>query len=394
MQRYRNYCPHSKLEIDKMAGIYIHVPFCRKKCLYCDFYAIGSNDTTQQYHLLIEKELNLRKEFIPDKKIDTIYFGGGTPSLLSAFQIDYILNCITKIFNVSADAEITIEVNPDDVTYDLIKEYRKTGVNRLSIGVQSFIDNELLFLGRRHNSETAVNSIMISKEIGFENISIDLIYGIPNSTLKSWEYSLKKSISLDIKHLSCYHLTYEEGTPLTRKLNRKIFSEVEETISVEQFTLLQNLSEINGFIHYEVSNLAKEGYYSKHNTSYWKGIPYLGLGPAAHSYNKIQRTWNPHSYQKWEQGIESYNPNIGKEELDEISLFNEVLLTHLRTIWGINLDELKKTFSPLLVKQFINSSKKLIEHKLLRIEKNKVFIPSEHFFISDGIIEKLFLVDE
>lgn len=377
-----------------MAGIYIHVPFCKKKCLYCDFYSLGASEKTQQYHLFIEKELTLRKRFIPNERIDTIYFGGGTPSLLAASQVNHILNCISKTFDVSADAEITIEVNPDDVTADLMKAYRNIGVNRVSIGIQSLTDDELKFMGRRHNADDAEKSVEISINNGFDNISIDLIYGIPNSTIESWEYSLKKAFSLDIKHLSCYHLTYEEGTPLTRKLNKKIFTEVDEATSVGQFRLLQDMAKANKFIHYEISNLAKEGFYSKHNTSYWKGIPYLGLGPSAHSYNGKQRAWNPNSYQKWEIGIESKALSIEQEELDEITLFNEVILTHLRTIWGVNLDELRKNFNPLHIEQMLSSAKRLIENNHLKLDGSTLQIPSEQFLISDGIISSLIIVED
>lgn len=355
---------------------------------------MGVSEKTQQYHLLIEKELSLKGGFITNERIDTIYFGGGTPSLLTASQVNYILHCISKAFTISAGAEITIEVNPDDVAADLMRVYQAAGVNRVSIGIQSFIDEELRFMGRRHNAYDAEKSVEISMNNGFDNISIDLIYGIPTSTISSWEYSLKKAFSLDIKHLSCYHLTYEEGTPLTRKLHKKAFTEVDEATSVNQFGLLQNMATANGFIHYEISNLAKEGFYSKHNTSYWKGIPYLGLGPAAHSYNGRQRSWNPNSYQKWEMGIYSNTPNIEKEELDEITLFNEVILTHLRTVWGINIEELKKSFNPLLVEQLLNSAKRFIGNNQLRLDGSILHIPSEQFLISDGIISSLLIVED
>ncbi len=377
-----------------MTGIYIHVPFCKKKCLYCDFYSLGISKKTEHFHLFIEKELKLRKEFIPNEKIDTIYFGGGTPSLLTASQVEYILHRISKEFTIAVDAEITIEVNPDDVTSDLMRAYRVAGINRVSIGIQSFIDEELKFMGRRHNAYDAEKAVEISISSGFDNISIDLIYGIPNSTIKSWELSLNKAFSLNIQHLSCYHLTFEEGTPLTRKLNKKVFTEIDEATSVAQFNLLQNMASAKSFIHYEISNLAKEGFYSKHNTAYWKGIPYLGLGPAAHSYNKRQRTWNPHSYQKWEMGIESGMPNIEQEDLNEITLFNEMILTRLRTIWGLNIEELRSSYNPLLVEQMLSSAKKLIEQNLLKIDGSILHIPSEQFLVSDGIISSLLVVED
>lgn len=377
-----------------MAGIYIHVPFCKKKCLYCDFYSMGVSNKTEMFHLQIEKELSLRKNFILNERIDTIYFGGGTPSLLEASQIDFILKSISKKFAVSVDAEITIEVNPDDVSSNLIKAYCNSGINRVSIGIQSFLDDELNFMGRRHNAYDAEKSIETCLKNGLDNISIDLIYGTPNSTLSSWEYSLKKAFSLDIKHLSCYHLTYEEGTPLTRKLLKKVFSEVDETTSVNQFNLLQSLAKTNEFIYYEVSNLAKEGYYSRHNTSYWKDIPYLGLGPAAHSYNGSKREWNPSSYNIWTRGIELENPSLESEILDEVTKFNERILTHLRTIWGLNLPSLKLEFNQVLINQMLKSADYYIKTGKLVIVDDYLKIPTEHFFTSDKIIEDLIIVED
>ena len=376
-----------------MAGIYIHVPFCKKKCLYCDFYSIGTTHKISQFPILIKKELSLRKNFIKSEKINTIYFGGGTPSQLAPTQIAHILNSIANSFVVSSDAEITLEANPDDISSELLKGYRSVGVNRLSIGIQSFIDDELRFLGRRHNALAAEQSIELALNNGFDNISIDLIYGIPNSTVSSWEFSLKKAFTHGIKHLSCYHLTYEEGTPLTRKLNDKKIAEVDESISVHQFNLLQKLSKRNGFIHYEVSNLAKEGFYSRHNTAYWKGIQYLGLGPSAHSFNGLLREWNPNSYIDWENGIAVEKPNTFSEKIDKQTKFNEILLTHLRTIWGINLSELKDEFNDRMIDHLLINAKNHLETKRLVIKDNHLILPAEYYFISDGIIGDLIQID-
>jgi len=377
-----------------MAGIYIHVPFCKKKCLYCDFYSVGSTDKISQYPSLIERELSLRKDFIVNEPIDTIYFGGGTPSLLSPAQIDLILNCIAKVFKISDDSEITIEANPDDISSELLSGYRSVGINRLSLGIQSFIDSELKFLGRRHDAQSAQNSIEMALNNGFDNISIDLIYGIPGSSIQSWDYNLKKAFSLDMKHLSCYHLTYEDGTPLTRKLKERKFTEVDELISVQQFDHLHTLAHQNDFIHYEVSNLAKEGFYSRHNTAYWKGIHYLGLGPAAHSFNGLHREWNPSSYTEWEIGINSQRPATHSEDIDEQTHFNEILLTHLRTLWGVDLAKLKDEFDSRVVEQLLQNAEHHLVAKRLMIKNNHLVIPPEHFFIGDGIIGDLILVDD
>jgi len=377
-----------------MAGIYIHVPFCKKKCLYCDFYSVGTTSKILHYPTLIEKELSIRKEFIANEIIDTIYFGGGTPSQLSPIQIAYILNCIAKNFSISMNSEITIEANPDDISVELMRGYRSAGVNRISIGIQSFIDAELRFLGRRHDAQAAEQSINLALENGFENISIDLIYGIPNSTESSWEFSLRRAFSKGIKHLSCYHLTYEEGTPLTRRLNDNKIAEVNESVSVQQFKILQVLAEKNGFIHYEVSNLAKEGFYSRHNTAYWNGIHYLGLGPSAHSFNGMRREWNPSSYIDWEETIEDQKPSSNSEEINKQNQFNEILLTHLRTIWGVNLIELKDRFDDRMIDLLLLNAENHLKAKRLEIIENHLIIPPKHFFISDGIIGDLIQIDE
>jgi len=376
-----------------MAGIYIHVPFCKKKCLYCDFYSIGTSSKISEFPLLIEKELLLRKDFIGDVPIDTIYLGGGTPSLLLPEAVSHVLNSISKTFCVSKNSEITIEVNPDDLTKDLLLNYYDAGVNRISIGIQSFIDKELLFLGRRHNALAAEKSVELSLNARFKNISIDLIYGLPDSTINNWEYNLRKAFSLDIKHLSCYHLTYENGTVLYRKLKENKIKEVDESVSIQQFNRLRELANQNGFIHYEVSNFAKEGFNSRHNTSYWQGIHYLGLGPAAHSYNGLQREWNPNSYLEWELGIKSNKPATQSESIDTRIRFNELLLTCLRTSWGIDLDYLSLEFGNAMVEKLLISAKTYLENSTLVIKNNHLLIPSEHFFISDGIIEYLLDVD-
>ena len=377
-----------------MAGIYIHVPFCKKKCIYCDFYSIGALSKIPKYHLLIEKELALRKDFIGNASIDTIYFGGGTPSLLPPKSIAQILNSIYKTFQISANPEITIEVNPDDLTGEIVRSYISNGINRLSIGVQSFIDEELFFLGRRHNAASAEKSIALALNNGIDNISIDLIYGQPNSSISSWDYNLKKAFSFGIKHLSCYHLTYEDGTMLTRQLSNLKIHEVDESISVQQFELLRERSKQNGFIHYEVSNFAKDGCFSRHNTSYWQGIHYLGLGPAAHSYNGLCREWNPSSYPEWELGVESEKPELQSENIGVQNRFNEILLTHLRTIWGVDLSVLMQDFGNAMVDQLLLNAELYLKANKLDIKNNHLLIPPEHFFTSDGIIGDLIIVDD
>lgn len=373
-----------------MAGIYIHVPFCHRKCSYCDFYSVGKSKLNDDFPELIVRELNLRKDYLPTNQIETVYFGGGTPSLLSTSQIEVILTSINKIFSVSSSPEITLEANPDDLTLELLLGYKQAGVNRVSIGVQSFNDNELEFLGRRHNSKKAQDSVALIYESGISNISLDLIYGLPNSTLESWEYSLKKALELDVQHLSCYHLTYEEATPLTRKLHKGLFNSIDEDLSIEQFDMLRQMADKNGYLHYEISNFAKEGFISKHNSSYWQGLPYLGVGPSAHSYNVETRQWNPPSIEKWVNGIKENKPCFQFETIDENSRFNEFILTRLRTIWGIDLNYVANNFDQKHIKFLQKEMDKHIKKGNLIISCNNLTIPSERYFISDAILEDLF----
>lgn len=373
-----------------MAGIYIHVPFCHRKCSYCDFYSVGKSKLNDDFPELIVRELNLRKDYLPTNQIETVYFGGGTPSLLSTSQIEVILTGINKIFSVSSSPEITLEANPDDLTLELLLGYKQAGINRVSIGVQSFNDNELEFLGRRHNAQRAFDAVKQIYQAEILNVSLDLIYGLPNSSISSWEFSLKKAIELGVQHLSCYHLTYEESTPLTRKLNKGLFHSVDEDLSIRQFDLLRQITQENGYLHYEISNFAKEGFISKHNSSYWQGIPYLGVGPSAHSFNVETRQWNPASIEEWANGIKESKPNFQSEEIDETSRFNEFLLTRLRTIWGVDLNFVANTFNEKYIKFLQREMEKQIKKGNLIINSNNLTIPSESYFISDAILEDLF----
>ncbi|MGE0078295.1 MAG: radical SAM family heme chaperone HemW [Bacteroidales bacterium] len=373
-----------------MSGIYIHIPYCHRKCSYCDFYSVGKKKISEEFSKLIVREIELRKNYLPFGSIETIYFGGGTPSLLPVNQIAEIINGINNNFQISSKPEITIEVNPDDITPEILAQYLKIGINRISIGVQSFIDEELKFLGRRHNSKKAVESIYQINDAGFQNISLDLIYGLPNSTLESWKFNLKKAISLNVQHLSCYHLTYEESTPITRKLRKGSFQLLEEELSIKQFDILRDVTQQNGFIHYEISNFAKEGFISQHNSSYWHGIPYLGLGPSAHSFNIETRQWNPLSIDLWVNGIKENRCSFQTETIDETNKFNELMLTRLRTIWGVDLDFIANNFSKKYTKHIRTILEKHIKNGNLILENSTIKIPTEKFMISDSIMEDLF----
>lgn len=376
-----------------MSGIYIHIPYCARKCDYCDFYSVVDSSSKDHFIELIVKELSLRKDYLPLGQIKTVYFGGGTPSLLNAQQVSRILLAISNSFSLAESPEITFEANPDDLNLNYLKELKSTGINRLSIGVQSFNDNDLKKLGRRHNAQQAVDSVTWASKAGFDNISIDLIYGLPYSSSEIWEINLYRAFELPVKHLSCYHLIYEDGTPLQKRVLRGDVLPLNEEKSVEQFQILQQLAQQHDFIHYEISNLAKEGFFSRHNTSYWQQIPYLGVGPSAHSFNGKNRQWNPKSIEKWRVGIEKSIPNIEAEVLSETDKINDYLLTSLRTIWGANLYDIELQFGIMAKQRILNIAHKYIEMDVLELKGSNLTIKPNHFLTSDGIIADFLVVE-
>ena len=369
-----------------MSGIYVHVPYCKRKCHYCDFYSVEDAQGMNEFANLILEELRLRKDYLPTEPIETVYFGGGTPSLLTANHIATMLNGIAKTFSISPLPEITLEANPDDLNPGYIRSLLDTGINRLSLGVQSFDDNDLQQLGRRHNAKQAMDAVDMASQLGFNNISIDLIYGLPYSTTSVWESNLRKAFSLPIQHLSCYHIIFEEGTPLQRKVSMGRVTPVDESVSVEQFDLLHDLASKNGFIHYEISNLGKEDYFSRHNTAYWQQIPYLGLGPSAHSYNKTSRAWNPRSVDTWINAIQKGNIEIESELLSEKDKLNEYLLTSLRTIWGIDNGYIAGTFGIDQANRIERVANKYMQLEILEKRDSNYRIKPKKFIVSDGVI--------
>lgn len=371
-----------------MSGIYIHVPFCRKKCAYCDFYSVGEGFGTERYTQILLRELELRKNYLEtiNNSIETIYLGGGTPSLLKIDEVEQILSSIRSTFPVGPNAEVTMEVNPDDLCREYLFSLRKKGVNRLSIGIQSFSDTDLTFLERRHNAQSAIESVKMAQDVGFYNISIDLIYGIPSSSNEIWEENLKTAFSLNIQHLSCYHLTIEPLTALYRKWQKGMVNPIAEEQSVAQFNILCEMAAKNGFEHYEVSNLCKPKYESKHNSAYWKGAPYLGLGPSAHSYNSFSRCWNPASISAWAEAIDKEISPAETEILTEKDKLNEYLMVSLRTAWGIDCYEIEKKFGAENSTRIMEIAKKYIENSSMLIEGSRISINPSHFFVSDSII--------
>lgn len=375
-----------------MAGIYIHIPFCKQKCFYCDFYSRITTDEKlySDYVDALVKEIELRSNYL-DEPVKTIYFGGGTPSTLNINLLNKIFDKLENTFDTSQLDEVTFEVNPDDVDEDYIKSLRdKTPINRISIGVQSFSDKDLKFLNRRHNAKQAIEAVEILKKY-FDNISLDLIYGIPGSPIKTWKKNLEIFFGLNIPHLSAYHLTIEENTVFGRWKQTGKISEIKEEESVEEFGLLMALTGKNGFMHYEISNFAREGYISKHNFSYWTGEKYLGLGTSAHSYNGTSRLWNIANVTKYIERINKGQLPAESEVLTRKDKFNEYVMTRLRTYLGIDTGFLEKKFNDYYG-QIKNTLKEFEKNGFLELKEKNYVLTDKGKFISDKIIEDLFIV--
>ena len=327
-----------------MAGIYVHIPFCRQACHYCDFHF-----TTTQYYRdeiirAIANEIEQRKNYLADKTISTIYFGGGTPSLIKENDLQFLFNSIHKNFSVAPDSEITLEANPDDLTIEKLKLLKQVGVNRLSIGVQSFREEDLKWMNRAHSVAQAKHAIHNARNAGFNNISIDLIYGLPTSMLSDWKKILEEAITLPVQHLSCYCLTVEDHTALSHFVKKGKVKEKNDGASSAEFLFAHNFLEENNFQHYEVSNYSLEKFQSKHNSNYWNNTPYLGAGPSAHSYDGASRQWNIANNILYLNAMKDGKINFEKEELSEEQQFNEYLMTRLRTVKGISLNEIETRF--------------------------------------------------
>lgn len=327
-----------------MAGIYVHIPFCRKFCHYCDFYHVISDGDHASYIEALLKEADIRKEYLDSDIISSIYLGGGTPSVFSLGELDKILSFLRKNYMFENDCEITIELNPDDISRNYVKGLKQLDINRLSLGIQSWRDEDLKMLNRRHDSKQISEALEIFENEGFDNVSADLIYGLPGMNVKDLEDNLKKTFSYNIKHLSAYLLSIEEGTVFYRMKKKGNLEETDEEESIAEFNRLIEITEEAGFIHYEISNFGKEGYFSVHNTNYWKQIPYIGLGPSAHSFNRYSRQWNLSDLKKYIKAVNNDIPFYEKEEIDLKTKFNEYILTSLRTMWGIDLEYVENTF--------------------------------------------------
>lgn len=375
-----------------MAGLYIHVPFCAKRCLYCDFFSNTEMKYKEPYVTALIRELEIRKDYIGNEPLETIYFGGGTPSQLQATDFERIFDAIQRLFDTSGCKEVTLEANPDDMTPEYVDGLRRFPFNRISMGVQSFKAEDLRFLNRRHDREQALRAVELCKENDLANISIDLIYGLPGQTLKEWESNLDMAIRLDIPHISAYHLIYEEGTALYKLKEAGKISPVEEEVSVSLFTSLIDRLTANGYLHYEISNFARPGMISRHNSSYWTGKKYLGAGPSAHSYNGESRQWNVSSLPTYIRGIENGSPEVEVEELDINTRYNDFIITGLRTMWGVNLTEIQGQFGNDKLIYCQKQATPYLKQGLL-IEKDATLTLSRNgIFISDSIMSDLLWV--
>lgn len=374
-----------------MAGIYIHIPFCKKLCFYCDFYHIVSVKDSSSFIDALLKETLQRKDYLKNETVTTIYFGGGTPSVFSIQEIERILSNITKNFNISNDCEITIELNPDDVNPEYLSNIKSLNINRISLGIQSWRDTDLKMLNRRHDAAQAVFALKNTLSAGFKNVTIDLIYGIPGMTMKDWESNLDFSFTFDIKHLSAYHLTIEQGTMFGKMLKKGEITEIDENDSAAQFNTLIDKAENAGFVQYEISNFGKPGFFSIHNSNYWKQVSYLGLGPSAHSFNGYSRQWNVRDLKGYIKAVNKGKPYFEREDLDVKTRFNEYIMTSLRTMWGIDLDYVEKMFEKEGYDYVVNLSGKYRNYGMMKLEKNSLVLTNQGKLISDNIISEFMM---
>jgi oxygen-independent coproporphyrinogen-3 oxidase len=374
-----------------MPGIYLHIPFCKQACHYCDFHFSTSLKNKQPLVTALQSELILRSQELEGQKVNTIYFGGGTPSLLTAEEISSLLKSIEQHYNIAKNAEITLEANPDDLSEEKIIELSKTSVNRLSIGIQSFFDEDLQMMNRAHNAKESESCLSIAKHY-FKNITIDLIYGIPGLTTKRWKENLQKSFNYGIPHISSYALTVEEKTALASFIKNKKYPELDENLALEHFQILISETQKKGFVQYEISNFGQPGYFSKHNSSYWEGEPYIGIGPSAHSFHGNQRSWNISNNAKYIQKLQQNELALTYEKLTKKDRYNEYIMTGLRTIYGISLEKVTRDFGEDYHKHLSNEAVPFLDDKTLTWDKNFIKVTSKGKFLTDGIAASLFFI--
>ncbi|MEG3657522.1 radical SAM family heme chaperone HemW [Arenibacter palladensis] len=375
-----------------MSGIYIHIPFCKQACHYCDFHFSTNMGKKEAMVLALIKELELRKEEFKDEMVETIYFGGGTPSVLSTAEIDQIIGAVYSNYTVVSAPEITLEANPDDLSKEKILELANSPINRLSIGIQSFFEEDLKMMNRAHNAQEAETCIALA-QVYFDNISIDLIYGIPGMTNERWISNIEKALAFGVPHISSYALTVEPKTALKTFIDKGLVPPVDDALAEAHFHILVQKLSVAGFINYEISNFGKPGYFSRNNTAYWQGKKYLGIGPSAHSYDGIRRGWNINNNAKYIKAIAQNELPMETEVLSKTDRYNEYIMTGLRTIWGVSLERIKTEFGQKFYTYLTQQAQKKIEDGLLYIENDRLLVSKKGKFLSDGIAADLFLVN-
>ena len=385
-----------------MSGIYIHIPFCKQACHYCDFHFSTSLKKKEEMVLALAKEITMRKNEFQDEVVETIYFGGGTPSILEISDFRLLIDTVYKHYKVIDNPEITVEANPDDLisnelssraqSMDFYKEYRSLGINRLSIGIQSFFEDDLKLMNRAHNSAEAKKCLEIATQY-FDNISIDLIYGIPGMTNEKWLQNVETALSFNVPHISSYALTVEPKTALSTFIKKGIIPKLDDEVAQEHFYLLVDKLSANGFIHYELSNFGKEHYFSKNNSSYWLGKKYIGIGPSAHSYDGISRSWNVSNNALYLKSIAQNELPSETEILSTTDRYNEYVMTGLRTIWGVSLHRIEKEFGKSYLDYLNQQAVKYIQDGLIVVTENILRTTKKGKFLSDGIASNLFMLN-
>lgn len=381
-----------------MAGIYIHIPFCKQACHYCDFHFSTSIKKKDELVNALVKELGLRKDEFKNQSVETIYFGGGTPSLLSSGELQLLIDSVYENYIVTENPEITLEANPDDLvsvrdqSSTIFQDYKSIGINRLSIGIQSFFEDDLKLMNRAHNAEEAKICLQESTN-HFENISLDLIYGIPGLSNERWIQNIETALSFNIPHISSYALTVEPKTALHAFIKKGIIKNVDDDLAQEQFHILIEKLEASGFIHYELSNFGKPDFFSKNNSAYWQGKSYLGIGPSAHSFNGIERSWNVRSNSKYIKSIEQNCVPMEIETLTTTDKYNEYVMTGLRTIWGVSLQTVENNFGLHYKNYLLLQAEKHLNEHLLYLDDDKLLVTKKSKFLSDGIASDLFMLN-
>ncbi|WP_299669192.1 radical SAM family heme chaperone HemW [uncultured Polaribacter sp.] len=391
----KNSSPFGKL--DGACGIYIHIPFCKQACFYCDFHFSTSLKKKDDMISSLIKEIEFRKDELGNKIVATIYFGGGTPSVLNTEEIQLLIAAVYHNFEVVENPEITLEANPDDLSEEKIIELSKSSINRLSIGIQSFFEKDLKLMNRAHNAKEARESLSLATKY-FDNISLDLIYGIPDCTNQQWRENIQTALSFGIPHISSYALTVEPKTALETLIHKGIIKNVDDEKAQEQFYILIDELENSNFVHYELSNFGKKGFFSKNNSSYWLGKSYLGIGPSAHSFDGNQRSWNVRNNSKYINEIQKNILPIERETLSKVDSYNEYIMTGLRTIWGVSILKIKEDFGDDFVNYLAKQSQKYIQEELLEIivisnGVEQLKITKKGKFLSDGIASDLFMLN-